>query len=221
MRTLLVLTLGLLPGCTLLDSMERASAKRAEAKRIAALKAEAAAAHTTFRATKNWKAKVHRNTSLLASAKPDNIAIEISLSDQRGLLLVDSAIAMDFPIASGKKSHPTPTGSFTIIDKKKSYASNLYGRIVDAEGTVLVSDADTRSHAVPEGATFVGSSMPFWMRLTNSGVGLHVGYVPGRPASHGCIRLRRDVAAELFALTKIGTPVTIAQTAPALASHAP
>jgi lipoprotein-anchoring transpeptidase ErfK/SrfK len=43
-----------------------------------------------------------------------------------------------------------------------------------------------------------------------------VGYVPGRPASHGCIRLKGDTAKKLFELTKVGTPVVIAQQAPSL-----
>jgi hypothetical protein len=51
--------------------------------------------------------------------------------------------------------------------------------------------------------------MPYWMRITPTGVGMHVGYVPGRPASHGCIRLKKDVAVELFKILAIGSPVTV------------
>jgi lipoprotein-anchoring transpeptidase ErfK/SrfK len=69
---------------------------------------------------------------------------------------------------------------------------------------------------IPEGATFDAAKMPYWMRLTDTGVGMHVGHVPGRPASHGCIRLKREVAVELFSLTKIGTPVVVAESAPSL-----
>ena len=58
--------------------------------------------------------------------------------------------------------------------------------------------------------------MPYWMRLTDTGVGMHVGYVPGRPASHGCIRLKLDSATEIFGLVKVGTPVVIAEDAPSL-----
>lgn len=152
----------------------------------------------------------------MAVASSENIAIEIDLSQQRGLLLVDGKIAMDFPVATGKRSHPTPEGSYTILGKQRDYASNLYGKIVDGSGNVVVKDADVRTDSVPEGGAFVGAPMPYWMRLTNSGVGMHVGYVPGRPASHGCIRLKRSVAREIFELAAIGTPVTIAQTAPAL-----
>ncbi len=173
-------------------------------------------AHTNWRAAEGWKSRIYRDETLMAVADSSNVAIEIDLSEQRGLLLVDGAIAMDFPVATGKRSHPTPEGDFTILGKQRDYASNLYGKIVDATGTVVVADADIRSDAVPEGGAFVGAPMPYWMRLTNTGVGMHVGYVPGRPASHGCIRLKRSVAEELFALTAVGTPVTIAYTAPAL-----
>ena len=37
----------------------------------------------------------------------------------------------------------------------------------------------------------------------------HAGYLPGYPASHGCVRLPRDAAAELFERVHLGTPVTV------------
>lgn len=173
-------------------------------------------AHAAWRAQEGWRKTTYRDKDLLAKATPENTSVEISLSEQRGLLLVDGAIAMDFPVASGKKSHPTPAGHFKILSKEKNYASNLYGKIYDAEGAVVHGDADTRRHAVPEGGRFTGAPMPYWMRLTQDGVGMHVGYVPGRPASHGCIRLKRDAAQQIFPLVKPGTPVVIATTAPSL-----
>ncbi len=211
-RLLVVLSVAALPGCAVMES----SGNRAEQKRSAALRDQAAVEHSLYRSVANWKKNTYKNQALLDAATPDRVAMEISLNEQRGLLLVDGAIAMDYPVATGKRSHPTPPGSYTILAKQKQYASNLYGKIYDAEGTVVVADADTRKDPVPEGGKFEGSSMPYWMRLTNSGVGLHVGYVPGRPASHGCIRLRNDTAKQLFALTKIGTPVVIAGPMPSL-----
>ena len=195
--------------------------KRAEEKRLAALRAEALAAHAAWRAEPGWKAKTYKNGDLLAKATAANSAVEISLSEQRGLLLVDTAIAMDFPVATGKASHPTPVGKFQVRGKEKEYTSNLYGRILDATGVVLVPDADARTDVPPEGATFAGAKMPLWMRLTDTGVGMHVGYVPGRPVSHGCIRLQRAAATRLFELVRIGTPVVVADRAPALAAPKP
>lgn len=160
--------------------------------------------------------KPNRNDALLAAATADNSSVQICLSEQRGLLLVDGCIAMDFAVATGKASHPTPAGHFSILEKRRVYASNLYGKIVAADGTVLVADANSRRDVPPAGATFQGAKMPCWMRLTNSGVGMHIGYVPGRPASHGCIRLKADAATQIFDIVRIGTPVVIADTAPAL-----
>ena len=108
---------------------------------------------------------------------------------------------------------------FAIRGKEKNYSSNLYGKIYDDQDVVLVADADVRTDAVPEGGRFEGATMPYWMRLTDTGVGMHVGYVPGRPASHGCIRLKRETATQLFDLVKVGTPVVIAENPPSLAAE--
>jgi hypothetical protein len=190
--------------------------KHAEQKRNAEERAAALAAHQAWRSEKGWRANTYRNDPLLATATSDNVSIQISLSEQRGLLLVNECIALDFPVATGKRSHPTPTGEFHVRGKEKDYSSNLYGKIVDATGTVVVENADRTVDVPAEGTTFEGARMPYWMRLTDTGVGMHIGYVPGRPASHGCIRLRHDTAVRLFNLVKIGTPVLIAEEAPAL-----
>lgn len=207
----------LLPGCAVLDDWKARQARARENRVHAELRAQAAAEHAAFRAKPGWRGDTYRNEPLLKQATAENIRIEIALNEQRGFLLVHGALAMDFPVSSGKKSHPTPAGSYAILGKKKDYRSNLYGKIHDPEGVVVVEDADSRTDVIPEGGSFVGSSMPYWMRLTNTGVGLHVGYVPGgRGASHGCIRLRRKTAAYLFDLVDIGTPVVVAAQAPAL-----
>ena len=173
--------------------------------------------HAAFRAQPGWRNKIYRDEKLITKAAEGNTAVEISLREQRGLLLVGNAIAMDFPVATGRSTHPTPKGDYKILEKKKDYSSNIYGRIVSGDGSTIVSDADTRDHAVPTGAQFVGAPMPYWMRMTTTGVGMHVGHVPGhRPASHGCIRLKRETATELFTLLATGTPVTVASFAPSL-----
>lgn len=137
-------------------------------------------------------------------------SVKISLADQRGYLLLDDKhVAMDFPVATGKKNYRTPTGSYTVLEMKKDYASNLYGRFIDIEsGKTVDSDADSRK-PTPEGAKFVGANMPNWMRLTNGGVGMHIGYVPGYPASHGCIRVVRPAMEKLYPVSKLGTPVEV------------
>ena len=206
-----------LSSCTTFEQVRISREKRVEDARLASLRAQARDAHAAWRVKGKWKSKTYRNESLLAMATPNNASVEISLSEQRGLLLVDGAIAMDFPVATGKQSHPSPTGDFKILGKEKEYSSNLYGKIVDSAGEVLNANADARTDVPPEGAQFVGAKMPYWMRITDTGVGMHIGYVPGHPASHGCIRLQQDVAVRLFQMLKVGTPVKIAQSAPALA----
>lgn len=200
-------------GC---EGLQQGQAMARQNKATAALRAKAKVDHEFHRSLAGWKKTTYKNPELMAQATPENVALEISLSDQRGLLLVNGAIAMDFPVATGKSTHPTPTGSYNIRAKEKDYHSNLYGKITDATGAVVVADADTRVDKVPEGGKFEGATMPYWMRLTDGGVGLHVGYVPGRPASHGCVRLKNDTAKTLFGLTKIGTPVIIAEQAPSV-----
>jgi len=172
--------------------------------------------HDVFRTQEGWRQLTYRNADLLSQATAQNSAVEISTQEQRGFLLVDGHVAIDFPVATGKASHPTPKGVYKIIEKKMDHKSNLYGRIVSGEGETVVSDADMRADAVPQGARFVGAPMPYWMRLTQTGVGMHVGYIPGRPASHGCIRLKKDVAVELFSILEVDSPVTVDAVAPSL-----
>jgi lipoprotein-anchoring transpeptidase ErfK/SrfK len=119
-------------------------------------------------------------------------------------------------VASGLKSHPTPVGHFEVTGKEKTKQSNLYGKIYNAQGQVVVSDAKRGRHRVPEGGRFAGAKMPYFLRLTNDGVGLHAGPIPrpGRPASHGCIRMPEPLASRLFTQVKIGTPVTITGSGP-------
>lgn len=200
-----------LTGCASFEQLQNPQARQA---------AKIREQHAAFRAQEGWRKLTYRHTDLLAKATAENSTVEISLKEQRGLLLVDGAIAMDFPVATGKASHPTPKGAYKIIEKKQDHKSSLYGRIVSGEGQTVVSDADTRAHSVPEGGRFVGAPMPYWMRLTTTGVGMHVGYVPGRPASHGCIRLKRDVAVQLFDILDLGSPVAIDDAAPSVGAPA-
>lgn len=197
------------PGCAPLEDFQKRWQSSASKRALTGQARAAKEAHLAFRSQPGWRKLTYRNADLLAKATAANTAVEISLREQRGLLLVDGAVAMDFPVATGKSSHPTPKGSYKILDKKQDYASNLYGRIVSGSGETVVSDADSRSDAVPEGGRFVGARMPYWMRMTPTGVGMHVGYVQGRPASHGCIRLKKDVAVELFRILEVGSPVTV------------
>lgn len=119
-------------------------------------------------------------------------------------------------VATGKASHPTPAGNFRIIEKTPDKISNLYGKLLDVDGKVVDSDFNLSKEEVPEGHQFSPARMPMFQRLTNDGVGLHVGPIPrpGATASHGCIRVPRYMAQKFFANTAIGTPVTILAKSP-------
>ncbi|MEG1257775.1 MAG: L,D-transpeptidase family protein [Akkermansia sp.] len=136
--------------------------------------------------------------------------IVICLKEQRGRYYINDKVAIDFPVSTGVRAHPTSTGSYQVIGKKVNHASNLYGKIYDAKGKCIDYSANA-TDAIPEGGRFAGSKMPYWQRLTNDGLGLHVGKVRRTPQSHGCIRIQSATAKTLFAQTSIGTPVSIQQ----------
>jgi hypothetical protein len=53
--------------------------------------------------------------------------------------------------------------------------------------------------------------MPFMQRLTWDGIAMHGGYLPGYPASHGCIRLPLAFAKALFGVTRLDQEVFVLQ----------
>ena len=60
----------------------------------------------------------------------------------------------------------------------------------------------------PPGAHFKGAPMPYYMQIA-PGFGMHAGYLPGYPASHGCIRMPEFMAEAFFKSISVGTSVTI------------
>jgi lipoprotein-anchoring transpeptidase ErfK/SrfK len=112
------------------------------------------------------------------------------------------------PISSGRESHSTVTGTFRISQKDRYHRSSLYGDYVDSAGNVVMEDVDVRKDTRPEGSRFLGAKMHYFMRVVGA-IGMHEGYLPGYPASHGCIRLPTDMAAIFYNATPHGTPVQI------------
>jgi len=112
-------------------------------------------------------------------------------------------------ISSGREGFDTPTGSYTIIQKNINHASNLYGDYVDGAGTVVQTNVDVKKDPVPPGAKFVGAPMPYFMRLTNSGVGMHQGFLPGVADSHGCIRMPEKMVKIYWDNAPLGTRVRV------------
>jgi lipoprotein-anchoring transpeptidase ErfK/SrfK len=146
---------------------------------------------------------------LLAQLTPDNAHVRVSLSKQRAYLMMGDEVVVDSPISSGKRARPTPQGSFRVQEKDKDHRSNIYGDFKDAYGRTVRAGVSSRIDAAPSGTHFVGAPMTWFMRLTGDGVGMHVGILPGYPASHGCIRMPSDGAKLFYDHVKVGTPVTV------------
>ena len=152
---------------------------------------------------------VWKNEELLSRTDASNSHIRINLSTQRGCLMNGEEVVIDYPICSGVKSRPTPTGRFHILEKIVDKSSNRYGKILDAEGKVVNGDADALKDPIPEGGKFVGAPMRYWMRLTHDGVGHHIGPVRRYPASHACVRGPSATIPIVYSKVKPGTLVVI------------
>ena len=149
------------------------------------------------------------NQSLLAKVTPDNVHIIVSLPKQRAYLLTGEQIIVDSPISSGKHGHSSPSGSFTVLEKDPNHHSTLYGDFVDSSGRIVRAGVSMHIDSAPSGTHFQGAAMKWFMRLTGEGVGMHVGILPGYPASHGCIRMPSDGAKLFYDHVKVGTPVEV------------
>ncbi|WP_395749900.1 L,D-transpeptidase [Prosthecobacter sp.] len=147
------------------------------------------------------------------SSNPGPLSVNIDLSEQKAYLFKGGQNVGWTYVASGRSGYQSPTGTFRIMEKIVDKRSNRYGSIVNANGDVVNSNATAGVSRVPPGGRFVGAKMPYWMRITGYGVGMHAGAIPnpGSPASHGCIRLPRDMAETIFQHASVGTRVTIMQ----------
>jgi hypothetical protein len=109
------------------------------------------------------------------------LVINVSLSRQRLTVYDSNGPIAESPISSGRVGYGTPTGVFSVLEKRRMHYSNLYA----------------------------GAPMPNMQRITWSGVALHAGVLPGYPASHGCIRLPHGFSKKLFGMTTKGTRVIV------------
>lgn len=163
---------------------------------------------------KQYKSEGHEifvNHMLLPTLTPSNAKIEISLGEQRARVFRkeggQKVLIIETQISSGKSGHSTSPGTFHIKEKLVQKQSTLYGRWVSTSGETVGSSGE--SGARPSGGSrFVGADMPYWMRI-NGGIGMHVGYVPDYPASHGCIRVPASIQPLIFSKVGVGTSVTI------------
>jgi lipoprotein-anchoring transpeptidase ErfK/SrfK len=149
------------------------------------------------------------NQNLLKQATPDNVHIVVSIPKQRAYLMIGEQIVADAPVSSGKRGHSTPTGHFTVLEKDPNHHSSLYGDFVDRSGRTVRAGVSARIDAAPSGTHFAGAAMKWFLRLTPDGVGMHIGILPGYPASHGCVRESVDGAKLFYDRVKVGTPVDV------------
>jgi hypothetical protein len=119
---------------------------------------------------------------------PDRgVRMVVSIPQQRLYVFRDGDLFTTSAVSTGKRGHGTPTGTFRILQKAVFHRSNLYS----------------------------SAPMPYMQRLTQGGVALHAGHVPGYPASHGCIRLPLAMAKQLYKLTNFSTTaVTVTKLKP-------
>jgi hypothetical protein len=134
--------------------------------------------------------------------------IVINLTEQRLRYFKGDKLVGVSPISSGREGNATLNGKFRILDKDIDHRSSLYGCYADESGNMVVEDVDSRRDPRPSGTKFVGARMRYFMRIVG-GIGMHEGYLPGYPASHGCIRLPTKMAAIFFEHTPQGTPVEV------------
>lgn len=149
------------------------------------------------------------NQSLLRQATPDNTRIAVSIPKQRAYLMIGDQVVADGPVSSGRRGHETPRGHFNVMEKDANHHSSLYGDFVDSSGRIVRAGVSARSDSAPSGTHFAGAPMKWFLRLTSEGVGMHIGILPGYPASHGCIRESVDGAKLFYDYTKVGTPVDV------------
>jgi lipoprotein-anchoring transpeptidase ErfK/SrfK len=134
-------------------------------------------------------------------------SVKISLGEQRAYFYKSGLLVGISQLSTGREGLVTPTGHFAIIQKDINHVSTKYGDFVDDYGNVVKANVAV-GDPKPPGTHFKGAPMPYFMRIVD-GVGMHAGYLPGYPASHGCIRMPEFMAQNFFKSVSTGTPVTI------------
>jgi len=134
--------------------------------------------------------------------------VEVRLTEQRVYIYQGDAVAGESPVTTGKPGHDTPPGHYSVMVKDIDHKSNLYGVFLDSNGYIVDGNASA-GQKPPPGAVYDSADMPYYLRIRDDGVGLHAGYLPGYPASHGCIRMPHAFAELLFSNISVGTPVDV------------
>ena len=147
-------------------------------------------------------------TSNLPEKHSGRPSIVVDVGEQEAYLYRGKNRTASSRISSGREGHRTPIGHFSVIRKDEDHRSSLYGDYVDASGRVVKTNVDSRHSSKPPHSHFVGASMPYFLEFS-PGYGLHQGYLPGVPASHGCIRMPYWKARQFYNAAHIGTLVVV------------
>jgi lipoprotein-anchoring transpeptidase ErfK/SrfK len=163
---------------------------------------------------------VYGNTPVSNSAPRDSVSywdgdgvsgkasVKIKLTEQKAYFYKGGQLVGISQLSTGREGLGTPAGSYSIIQKDQNHVSSQYGDYVDSADNVVVANVDVGKDPKPPGTHFKGAPMPYFMRIVG-GIGMHAGYLPGYPASHGCIRMPEFMAENFFRSVSTGTPVSI------------
>jgi lipoprotein-anchoring transpeptidase ErfK/SrfK len=147
-------------------------------------------------------------TSNLPEKHSGRPSIVVSLREQEAYLYRGKNRTASSRISSGREGYRTPVGRFQVMRKDEDHRSSVYGDYVDASGKVVKANVDIRRDRKPPHSRFVGAPMPYFLEFS-PGYGLHQGYLPGEPASHGCIRMPYWKARQFYNAVHLGTVVVI------------
>src|SRR5882724_3605862 len=138
--------------------------------------------------------------------------IIVSISEQHAYFFKGKNLVGESTVSTGKPGFGTPPGHYTVLSKDPTHVSTVFGDYVDDFGNVVKSNIDSRKDSRPAGSHYDGARMPYAM-FFRSGYAMHQGYVPPYAASHGCIRVPREMAETFFDNAPVGTPVIVKEEA--------
>jgi hypothetical protein len=143
---------------------------------------------------------------------PGSPKIVVSISEQHASFFKGKHLVGESTVSTGKPGFGTPPGQYTVLSKDAAHVSTVFGDYVDDFGNVVKSNIDSRKDPKPPGSHYDGARMPYAM-FFRGGYAMHQGYVPPYAASHGCIRVPREMAQTFFDNAPVGTPVIVKEEA--------
>lgn len=109
------------------------------------------------------------------------VLMAVSIDDQMAYVYRNGVQVGRSTVSTGRSGKETPTGVFTVLQRKVEHESSIYK----------------------------GAQMPYMQRLTWSGIAMHAGDLPGYPASSGCVRLPYEFSQKVYGVMGMGATVVI------------